>query len=215
MNIRSVWASSAGRLCKVRTHSQVGDDGRPARICVVGSGSSYLSGISYYTYYIADALSEKCSISVILMRKLIPRRLYPGRQRVGSKLTNLDIATKLPTYDGVDWYGFPSIFKASLFMKRRQPDIVIFQWWTGAVLPWYLMLGAVARWSGALCILELHESQDSGEASIPGVKGLVSLGRKLLVRQCSAFIVHSEFDRRQFATSMDIWLFTIEGVVGV
>ena len=53
------------------------------KVCVVGSGTRFVSGISYYTYFLACALKQRYDVVAILMRHLIPRRWYPGRQRVG------------------------------------------------------------------------------------------------------------------------------------
>ena len=48
------------------------------RLCIVGSGWRFTSGISYYTCLLANALSRDHEVSVIPMRQLLPRRLYPG-----------------------------------------------------------------------------------------------------------------------------------------
>ena len=59
------------------------------RICVVGAGTRFLSGISYYTLHLVKALARSHEVSVILMRQLLPTRFYPGRERVGASLTRL------------------------------------------------------------------------------------------------------------------------------
>lgn len=50
---------------------------------VVGSGTRFISGISYYTHKLATAFAARQRVGVILMRGLIPRAFYPGRSRVG------------------------------------------------------------------------------------------------------------------------------------
>src|SRR5271167_4948716 len=62
--------------------------GRP-RVVVVGSGTRFLSGISYYTWHLARALSPRFDVSTVLMRRLIPAALYPGRDRVDLELSDL------------------------------------------------------------------------------------------------------------------------------
>ena len=52
-------------------------------VCLVGPGWRFTSGISYYTCRLAGALADRHDVSVILMRQLLPRRFYPGRERVG------------------------------------------------------------------------------------------------------------------------------------
>src|SRR5215469_1721108 len=68
------------------------DDPRSGlKVCVVGSGTRFVSGISYYTYFLAYALKQRYDVVSILMRNLIPRRCYPGRQRVGHNVMAYDL----------------------------------------------------------------------------------------------------------------------------
>ena len=108
------------------------------RVCVVGSGTRFLSGISYYTIRLSNALAQSNRVSVVLMRRLLPSCLYPGRKRVGKKLSQLEYVPPVNVFDGVDWYWLPSIFVSFAFLIRERPDVVVFQWWTGtgtALLP--------------------------------------------------------------------------------
>ncbi|MET0414554.1 MAG: glycosyl transferase, partial [Actinoplanes sp.] len=59
---------------------------------VVGSGWRFLSGISYYTCRLSNALEQRYAVGAILMRQLLPTRLYPGRDRVGQRLSDLSYA---------------------------------------------------------------------------------------------------------------------------
>jgi glycosyltransferase involved in cell wall biosynthesis len=171
------------------------------RICVVGSGTAFISGISYYTYFLTQALSSRFPVSVVLMRRLIPKFFYPGRKRVGSRITSFDTANHAPTFDGVDWTG-RGARRAAQFLRLQRADIVIFQWWTGAVLPWYLLLAHAARRSGAHVIVEFHEDLDPGEAALPLVTRFVTWGITRLVALSSGFVVHSEWDRHR----LEQWL---------
>jgi glycosyltransferase involved in cell wall biosynthesis len=165
------------------------------RICVVGSGTRFISGISYYTYYLSDALQETFNVSVVLMRRLLPRRFYPGRNRVGAHITDIETSSIVPTFDGVDWFAVPSLFRAARFLRRQQPDVVIFQWWTGTVLHSFLYLLRVARRSGASVVLEFHEDQDSGETGVPLVERMVRPGLRHLIKSAEHYVVHSQWDK--------------------
>jgi glycosyltransferase involved in cell wall biosynthesis len=165
------------------------------RICVVGSGTRFISGISYYTYYLSDALQETFDVSVVLMRRLLPRRFYPGRKRVGAHITDIETSSIVPTFDGVDWFVVPSLFRAGRFLRRQNPDVVVFQWWTGTVLHSFLYLLRVARRSGASVIVEFHEDQDSGETGVPLVERLVRPGLLHLIRSAQHYVVHSQWDK--------------------
>lgn len=164
------------------------------RVCVVGSGTRFLSGISYYTHRLACELHPRHEVSVILMRRLLPRRLYPGRERVGKELAQLGYPPDVQVLDGVDWYWFPSIVRALMFLVRRRPDVVVLQWWTGTVLHSYLALAVVARARGGRLVVELHEVQDIGELGVPLAGLYVRTLFPLLVRLADGFVVHSTHD---------------------
>lgn len=163
---------------------------------VVGSGTHFLSGISVYTLHLVNALAEHQRVSLLTMRRLLPARLYPGWKRVGADLSRLRPKPSVASYDGVDWFWLPSIVRAALFLLRQRPDVVIFQWWTGAVLHSYLALALLAKLAGSRVVIEFHEVQDVGEASIPLVYRYVRLVGPLLMGLADAFTVHSEFDRQ-------------------
>ncbi len=176
----------------------------PRRVCVVGSGTEYLSGVSYYTILLTKALAACADMSVVLMRKLVPRRLYPGKERVGKALTQLSASTYAPTYDGVDWYLVPSIFGASRFLCRHRPEVIIVQWWTGAVLAPYLWLTYLGRRWGSEVIIEFHEDQDTGETAVPLAGRIGRLGLQRLARSAAAFVVHSDWDRERLSDLLDL-----------
>jgi glycosyltransferase involved in cell wall biosynthesis len=164
------------------------------RIMVVGSGWHMASGISHYTYRLAVALAERHQVSALLMRRLIPRRAYPGAARVGADLGDASYPGQVPVYDGVDWYWGRSMREAIEFMDHEQPEVVILQWWTGAVLHSYLRLASHAARRGARVIMEWHESQDVGEAGRPGTRRYVSRLMPWLLAWSAAHVVHSDFD---------------------
>lgn len=168
---------------------------RPLRVCVVGSGTRFLSGISYYTNRLANALASSHQVSVILMRQLLPTRLYPGRQRVGANLTEVKYNQPIQVFDGVDWFWLPSLLQALTFVKREQPDVMVFQWWTGTVFHSYLILALAARLRGTQVVIEFHEVLDTGEARMWLARFYVGLVAPMLVRLANGFVIHSEFDR--------------------
>jgi glycosyltransferase involved in cell wall biosynthesis len=164
-------------------------------VCVVGAGTRFLSGISYYTLRLTNALASTHSTSAVLMRQLLPTWCYPGRQRVGADLTRLRYDASVRVFDGVDWYWLPSIGGAVAALVRERPEVLVLQWWTGTVLHSYLAMAVVARLLGARTVVEFHEVQDSGEARLPLASLYVRLLAPLLMRLADGFVVHSEFDR--------------------
>lgn len=178
-----------------KANSRQLNESTPLRVCVIGSGTRFLSGISYYTNRLANALAKPHQVSVILMRQLLPTFLYPGRKRVGASLTQMQYEPQVQVFDGVDWYWLPSIVRALAFVKRELPDVMVFQWWTGTVLHSYLLLALAARLLGIQIIIEFHEVLDPAEAKIPLVGSYVKLVASLLMRLADGFVIHSEFDR--------------------
>jgi glycosyltransferase involved in cell wall biosynthesis len=187
-----------------RAQSGEKSPGETLRICVVGSGTRFISGISYYTYYLADALQESFSVSVVLMRRLLPRHFYPGKKRVGAHITDIETSSIVPTFDGVDWFAVSSLFRAGRFLRQQQPDVVVFQWWTGTVLHSFLYLLRVARRSGARVVVEFHEDQDSGETGVPLVERIVRPGLRYLIRSTDHYVVHSEWDKDRLGTKFSL-----------
>lgn len=171
-------------------------DKRQLRVCVFGPGKRFLSGISYYTIHLANALARFNSVAVILMRRLLPERLYPGKERVGADLTQLGYDPEVRVFDGVDWYWLPSILRALVFLVRERPGMVVFQWWSGTVLHSYLVLALTARLIGARVVIEFHEVLDPGEAKMRLAHVYVGFLAPLVVRVAQGFVVHSEFTNK-------------------
>jgi glycosyltransferase involved in cell wall biosynthesis len=171
-----------------------GRDGQD-RVVVIGAGTLYASGISHYTYLLSAALADEYDAGALLMRRLVPRRLYPGREHVGAAVASaVAYPANVPVYDGVDWYWGPSLTGALRYLDRQRPTVVIFQWWTGAVLHTYLRLARYAVQRGARVILEWHEGQDVGEAALPGTRQYVRTLMPRLLSLVDAHVVHSSYD---------------------
>lgn len=166
------------------------------RVCVVGAGTRFLGGISYYTLHLVNALARSYEVSTILMRQLLPTRFYPGRQRVGANLTRLKYDSEVRIFDGVDWYWLPSMFRALAFLVRERPGVIVFQWWSGTVMHTYLLLAFVARLLGTKMVIEFHEVLDPGEAKLRAAQTYVRCVAPLLLRLVHGFVIHSEYDEK-------------------
>jgi glycosyltransferase involved in cell wall biosynthesis len=162
---------------------------------VVGSGTRFISGISHYTHELACALAARHRVSVVLMRRLLPRRLYPGADRVGASIAVHAYPRGVRVHDGVDWFLIPSILPALRLLRSECPGVLVLQWWTATVVHSYLVLAVTARLRGARIVLEMHEVQDTGEAGLPFVAAYTRAMLRLLVPLVDAFVIHSEADR--------------------
>lgn len=173
----------------------------PRRIVVIGSGTRFLSGISVYTVRLANILAQRERVSMITMRRLLPARLYPGRERVGAQLTALAPEPGVKSFDGVDWFWLPSIFGAAWFILRERPQIAIFQWWTGTVLHSYIVLALLTKLVRGRVVIEFHEVLDTGELKIPLANAYVKAVAPILMHMADGFAVHSDFDRQLVGTT--------------
>jgi glycosyltransferase involved in cell wall biosynthesis len=174
---------------------------RPPAVSVVGSGTRFLSGISVYTIHLANALVGRHRVSIVTMRGLLPRRLYPGRDRVGQDLAAVRPAPGIDRFDGINWYWLPSLPRGLWFLARRKPDVLVLQWWTGTVLHTYLALALAARLTGRKVVVEFHEVLDTGEARMGLARTYVRLVAPLVIGLASAFAVHSTHDRDAVRTT--------------
>ena len=164
---------------------------------IVGPGDRFLSGISYYTALLTSALAERGPVAMLMLRRLCPRVFYPGRARVGSTNGALPLP-EVPIFNGLDWFWGFSALRAWRFLRRTRPQVVILQWWTATVLHSYVVLSWLAKRAGARLVVEMHEVQDVGEASLPLVSRYTRAGMRLVLSRADAVVVHSEFDRRAF-----------------
>ncbi|KUL42218.1 glycosyltransferase [Actinoplanes awajinensis] len=174
------------------------------RVVVVGSGWHFLSGISYYTCRLSNALQERYDVGTILMRRLLPARLYPGRDRVGQPLSDLRYADDVRVFDGIDWWVVPSVRRATRFLREQQPDVLVLQWWTGAVLHSYLALALAARRLGIRVVVEFHEVQDTAELRHRWAARYVRAAIRPLLRRTAGVVVHSAYDRDALACAYDL-----------
>ena len=168
---------------------------RADEVMVVGPGARFLSGIGYHTAALLNAFSRNgIQVSALLVRELCPRRLYPGRSRVGTHETGVLRLEDVPIHEGLDWYWGGSIFKAVKYLLGRRPEVLLLQWWTAVTAHSYILLASVGRLAGARVVLEMHETSDVGEAAIPGVPFYTRQAMRLLSKLSNGVVVHSQTD---------------------
>jgi glycosyltransferase involved in cell wall biosynthesis len=171
-------------------------------VCLVGPGWRFTSGISYYTCRLANSMAtDGCDTSVLLIRRLLPRLLYPGKRRVGLKRASMEYNSDIAVFDGIDWWWGTSLFRAIRFLRARRSQVLLLEWWTAATLHTYLLLAVVARMAGMRIVVEMHELQDPGEAGLALARSYGRLGLQALLRLAHGCIVHSKSDQELFEAS--------------
>jgi glycosyltransferase involved in cell wall biosynthesis len=166
------------------------------RIWLVGPSFRFLSGMSVYTCRLANELAADHDVSVVLLDRLIPRRLYPGARRVGHDLTSLRYDDAVGEVSRLDWYWGREMARFARILRNDPPEVIVLQWWTAATVHTYLRIARLAARSGVPVVIEFHEAQDTGEAAVPLVGAYCRRFLRRLIRLASGAILHSEFDRQ-------------------
>lgn len=169
------------------------------KICIVGPSKLFLSGISYYTIRLANALSASAKVSVICFRKLLPEFLFPGYARVGKGISNLELSPQVSVFDGMDYNNPITWYRAYRYLKKTKPDVIILQWWTSSVSHMHLMLKIMNVLLKSRLIIEFHEVVDPLEEGILPIRLYSRLMGKILRKNLKAYIVHSESDKSLIA----------------
>jgi glycosyltransferase involved in cell wall biosynthesis len=201
-NLPSEEPAEAARGHVVHEVSAPESDDTPLSVCLVGPGWRFTSGISYYTCRLANSMAtDQCDTSVILIRRLLPRLLYPGKSRVGLKRASMEYRSDISVFDGLDWWWGISLLKAIRFLRSRKSKVLLLEWWTAATLHTYLLLAFVARVTGMRVVIELHELQDPGEAGLALARSYGHWGLRALIRLAHGCIVHSKADWKLFESN--------------
>ena len=171
------------------------------KICIVGPSKYFFSGVTAHTIFLANALETNGNeVSVISLRKLLPRFLYPGKKHLNRKDYLIDFTTGIDTHEGMDWNSPRSWFRAYQFLKQRKPDAIIMLWWTSSVSHMQLFLALANRLSiRAKLILEMHEVVDPLEEQILPIRLYSRVMGRLLMRSAEAFTAHSTSAKNQMA----------------
>jgi len=164
-------------------------------ITVFGPSKKFLSGVSYYTIRLSNALSEFVYVKTILFRNMLPKRLFPGWKRVGEELTKLKFNENVEVFEILDWHNPYTWVKA--YHIAKQCDAMILQWWTSSVAHMYLTMELLNKLSGKKpMIIEFHEVVDPLEGSIMPIRVYSRIMGRLIREFASHHVVHSESDKK-------------------
>ncbi len=169
------------------------------RLTLVGPSQRFLSGISYYTVHLSNALSERADVQAILFRHMLPKKLFPGWKRVGDNLATTTFKPEVEFREMLDWYNPFSWMRAA--SQMRNADVIIFQWWTSSVAHMYLAIQLLLLRKVPI-IIEYHEVVDPFEQSIMPIRVYSKIIGRIVRRFADHFVVHSEADRELIEKSV-------------
>jgi glycosyltransferase involved in cell wall biosynthesis len=164
-------------------------------ILIVGPSRYFLSGISYYTIRLANALSEDNNVSVVCMRKLLPEFLFPGRDRVGRHISDLEFSSSVNVFDEVDYNNPFSWKRACNFIAKAKPEAMVVQWWTSSVAHMLLIMSRAGKKARSRVVLEMHEVVDPIEETNPLLRLYSRLSGRFLFPLADRFVTHSRSDK--------------------
>jgi glycosyltransferase involved in cell wall biosynthesis len=162
------------------------------KVVIIGPSKRFLSGVSYFTIRLSNALSDVTDVKTILFRKMLPQRLFPGWKRVGEELTTQNFNERVDVYELLDWYNPVTWIKA--FRIAKEAEVMIFQWWTSSVAHMYLALELLNLRRRPI-IIEFHEVVDPLESSILPIRLYSKLMGKVIRRLATRYVVHSNSDK--------------------
>jgi len=161
------------------------------KVIVIGPGPEFLSGISYYTWKLCNTLDA----IPILFRDMLPKFLFPGKERVGkveNKIQYTNCEVKLDWWNPITW------MKAVRECNRH--DVVVLQWWSVSVAHMYAFILAFCK---AKVIIEIHETIDPLESSIMPIRAYSKAIRRWCWGKADRLVVHSKMDLCQVGCEYD------------
>lgn len=171
------------------------------KVVIIGPSENFLSGVSYFTLRLSNALSELVDVKTILFRKMLPKRLFPGWRRVGDELTTQKFDERVEVYEILDWYNPITWLRA--FRTTKKADVILFQWWTSSVAHMYLAL-EILNLKRRPIIIEFHEVVDPLESSIFLIRIYSKVMGKLIRRLATHYVVHSNADKELISKNYGI-----------
>jgi len=171
------------------------------KVVIIGPSKRFLSGVSYYTIRLSNALSDLTDVEAILFRKMLPQRLFPGWKRIGEELTTQNFDKRVNVYEILDWYNPLTWLNA--FRRAKEADVIIVQWWTSSVAHMYFVL-ELLNCKRRPIIIEFHEVVDPLERSIVPIRIYSRLMGRLIRRLATRYVVHSNSDKELISTNYGI-----------
>jgi glycosyltransferase involved in cell wall biosynthesis len=181
------------------------------KICVIGPSKMFLSGISYYTNSLSNALSEDHDVSVLQLRRLLPNSLFPGRDRIGSRISDIKYSKDITVYDGMDFLSPGSWISAIRFLRENKPSHVVCQWWTSSVAHMEFLLLFSSKMQGdTKLILDMHEVVDPLEERNTVLRLYSKLMGRLMRQFVDSFVLHSSANQELITERYNIGADRIE-----
>ena len=122
-------------------------------LVIVGPAFPLRGGIAHHVYQLHRALEDRGHLAqIISYRRLYPAFLFPGKTMMDSSKEALD-ADALQVLDSINPLTW---IKAVRTIKKLDPAVVVFEWWTPILGHVIGTVSRLLRRSGLKCIFECH-----------------------------------------------------------
>lgn len=162
------------------------------KIYIIGPTYPYRGGISHYNTLLCENLKKRHDVKSVSFKRLYPSFLYPGKDQ---KDLNSKINIKTDSEYLIDSINPLTWIHTFLSVKKEQPDILIFQWWTPFFTPVYFTISFLTRYLANTKILMICHNVLPHEK-----KKIDKILTKMVYKNVDFFIVHSEEDLRNLRT---------------
>ncbi|MDD1719332.1 MAG: glycosyltransferase [Methanoregulaceae archaeon] len=161
-------------------------------VAVIGPSRRFLSGISYFTIRLSNALFIHADVTAVLFRNMLPAPLFPGWKRIGTDISTQEFKEGIEVHEILDWYN-PLSWVTGWRIAHRS-DVIILEWWTSSVAHMYLII-ELLLFKNKPVVIEFHEVVDTLEDSIWILRVYAKVAGRLVRSLASWYVVHSEADR--------------------
>lgn len=123
------------------------------RITIVGPVYPYRGGIAHYTALLAKKMAgQGHEVQVVSFHRQYPKRLYPGKtdRDPSAKAISTDALYLIDSLNPLSWIRTAGV------VKKHQPDLVLFMWWSTFWTLVYRTIAVFLRSAGIRVAFLIH-----------------------------------------------------------
>lgn len=153
------------------------------RVVLIGpTAPRFKGGIVHYTQCLfAEFKRQKYAVTLFSFSRGYPRRFFPGAVpgfKTGKQPKNLSTVLSL------DWANPWSWFQTAKLIAAKQPEVVVWQWWTWFwTVPFLITLWLLKRFNAGKIVIIAHNPFDHEQALYK------QWGSRLVLRQADVLLV--------------------------
>ena len=159
---------------------------------MIGPVYPYKGGIAHYTSLMTQTLSKEHDVTLISYSMQYPKILYPRSSQKDYENTSFKIDSTNYLINTINPFSY---FKTARFIKKINPDLIIFQWWHPFFAPCYWSIAKLIKKHCKIIFL-CHNVFPHEKFPLQRL-----LTRKTLSNG-NAYIVHSKLDEQDLLSTI-------------